>query len=206
MPVPTRYFGAFRDGSIKYRGIECRRHDLPIYVKNAQLELLRVLAAARDATTYHAMIPVLLKRIAEMEGAMWRHEVPLEELVIRQSLSKDPGEYTGNGAQSLAARQSVEAAMGLHAGESLSYIITSSDDPDRSRRVRLKSLIDHETSADPVANIRLLRRAMNTLLWPGGVQLDEKNILPPWALPTRRKPVKSAQTGSVQPDLFGNAF
>ncbi|MDK2972625.1 MAG: polymerase [Candidatus Sumerlaeota bacterium] len=206
MPVPTRYFGAFRDGSVKYRGIECRRHDLPIYVKNAQLELLRELAKAPDKAFYRAMVPTLLDRIAEMEGAMWRHEVPLEELVIRQSLSKDPGEYTGNGAQSIAARQSVEAAMGLHAGESLSYIITSSDDPDRSRRVRLKSLVDHETTADPIANIRLLRRAMNTLLWPGGVQLDEKNILPPWAPPTRRKPAKSAQTGSIQPDLFGSAF
>ncbi|MBI1291151.1 hypothetical protein GC173_07885 [bacterium] len=204
MPVPTRYFGAFRDGSVKYRGIECRRHDLPLYVKNAQLELLRELAKPPDAAGYRAMVPTLLDRIAEMEGALWRHEVPLDDLVIRQSLSQDPEDYTGNGAQSLAARQSVAAGMNLHAGESLSYVLTSSDDQDRSRRVRLKALIDHETTADPVANIRLLRRAMNTLLWPGGIELDEKKVRPPWAPPERKKSARSVCTTSIQPDLFGS--
>ena len=208
-PVPSRYFGAFRDGSIKYRGIECRRHDLPGYVKSAQLELLRQLATAPDAAAYRAMIPELLARIAEMEGALWRHEVPLGELLIRQSLSQDPEEYTGNGPQSLAARQAVEAGLGLHAGESLSYVITSGSDPDRSRRVRLKSLIDADTKADPVAAIRMLRRAMNTLLWPGGgAELDEKRIVPPWAPPapyrSSRKRTKPADAVPMQQDLFGN--
>ena len=29
VPVPNRYFGVFQDGSIKVRGIECRRRDTP---------------------------------------------------------------------------------------------------------------------------------------------------------------------------------
>ncbi len=205
-PVPTRYFGAFRDGTVKYRGIECRRHDLPQYVKAAQLALLQQLAQAGSAAAYRAMLPTLLERIAAMEGALWRHEVPLDELVIRQSLSQEPGDYTGNGPQSLAARQSVEAGMNLHAGQSLSYVITSSDDPDRSRRVRLKNLIDHETLADPVANIRLLRRAMNALLWPGGIELDEKRITPPWAPPAKprreSRRILRARAAAMQMDLF----
>jgi len=212
-PVPSRYFGAFRDGSIKFRGVECRRHDLPIYVKDTQLRLLRELAVAPDAATYRAMLPDLLARIGEMEGALWRHEVPLDELLIRQNLSQDPVEYTGNGPQALAARQAVEAGVDVHAGESLSYVITSSDDPDRSRRVRLKSLIDAETTADPVANIRMLRRAMNTLLWPGGIELNEREITPPWAPRTSRQPKRQKSTKSraqneafAQQDLFGGSL
>lgn len=203
-PVPTRYFGAFRDGTVKYRGIECRRHDLPRLVKDAQLELLHVLAGAPDAAGYSALVPRLLDRTAEIEGALWRHEVPLDDLVIRQNLSREPGEYRGAGAQSLAARQAVEAGLNLHAGQSLSYIIASAGDPDRSRRVRLRSLFDADTTADPVAAIRMLRRAVNTLLWPTGTQLDEKRIRPPWAPhppPRRSRRQPSAWT---QPDLFGS--
>lgn len=205
MPLPTRYYGVFRDGSIKYRGIECRRHDLPAYVKNAQLEILRELAKADDAAAYRARVPAILRRIADLEIALWRHEVPLEQLLIRQALSQDPAKYTGNGPQSLAARQSVQAGLNLHAGESIAYVITSSDHPDRSRRVRLKNLIDAETTADPVANIRLLRRAMNTLLWPGSIELEEKKIVPPWHPSRRRKPSTHARAMSVQPDLFEGA-
>lgn len=185
-PVPTRYFGAFRDGTLKYRGIECRRHDLPGFVKSAQLTLLTELARATDAAAYRAMMPEILQRMDELEGRLWRHEVPLTDLLIHQSLSQEPGEYTGSGAQSLAARQAHESGLGFHAGETLSYLLTASRrDLDKSRRVRLASLLDAETAADPEAYIRLLRRAMNTLLWPAGIQLDEERITPPWEAKAR---------------------
>lgn len=205
-PVPTRYYGAFRDGSVKYRGIECRRHDIPPYIKTAQLELLKQLAAAPDAAAYRAMVPELRRQIDEMEGALWRHEVPLEELFIRQTLSQAPEDYTGNGPQSLAARQAAEAGLNLHGGESLEYLITSGDDPDRSRRVRLRSLTDADTTADPVACIRLLRRAMNTLLWPADVQLDEKRIVAPWETPPGpgKPPKGKPKPPTCQMDLFGS--
>lgn len=201
-PVPTRYFGAFRDGSIKYRGIECRRGDLPRHVKDTQLALLKELATAPDCAAYRAMVPELLRRIDAMEGALWRHEVPLDELLIKQGLSQEPDEYTGNGPQSLAARQSVRAGLDLHAGQSMAYVITSATDADRDRRVRLRPLIDADTAADPVAYVRLLRRAMNTLLWPAGVQLDEKHIDDP-AKPAPKKRRRAPQSTATQIDLFG---
>lgn len=194
-PVPTRYFGAFRDGSIKYRGIECRRRDLPRYIRGAQLELLKVLAAtAVDAGSYRAAAQQLLPRIAEMEGALLRHEIPLEDLLIHQSLSRDPEEYRGNSAQALAARQAVQASLPLHAGEKLSYLITSGGDADRTRRVRLQSLLEPDSCADPIAMIRLLRRAMNALLWPAGITLDERHLAPP--------PAPRRKQRAPQPDLF----
>ena len=44
VPVPNRYFGVFRDGSLKYRGIEARRHDTPPWVSQTQLAVLDCLA------------------------------------------------------------------------------------------------------------------------------------------------------------------
>ena len=45
VPVANRYFGVFRDGSFKVRGIEARRHDTPPFIAAAQLRLLETLAA-----------------------------------------------------------------------------------------------------------------------------------------------------------------
>lgn len=201
-PVPTRYFGAFRDGSLKYRGIECRRSDLPRFVKASQLALLERLAQATDAAAYKACVPEMLAQIEEWEGMLWRHEVPLEDLAIRQSLSRDPDEYVGNGPQALAARQAADAGLNLHAGESLSYFLTSHGDRDRSRRVRVAALRDADTQCDPAAYVRLLRRAMNTILWPAGVELDEALPHPPWEEPPPRRTRKRRATPARQLDLF----
>jgi len=193
--VPTRYFGLFCDGTLKYRGIECRRGDLPVFVKRHQLEFLQRLAViAPTAAAYRKALSAMLEWIAELEGRLWRNEVPLSELAVHQSLSQEPDEYHGHGAQALAARQSIEAGIGLHAGERLSYLFVS--DPVRARRVRLVRLIDADTSCDPGAYVRLLRRAMNTLLWPMGHQLDEQRITPAWEphpeeAAARRGPVRS---------------
>src|SRR5690606_1133317 len=123
-PVPTRYYGAFQDGSLKYRGIECRRSDVPRFVAKMQLELLEDLGRhAADLDGYKAMMPEIQERLAEMEARLWRYDVPLDELAVRSRLSREPGEYKGNGASALAARQSQGAGMNLHAGQSLEYII-----------------------------------------------------------------------------------
>ena len=82
-PVPARLFGVRDDGSLKFRGIECRRGDLPHFVRTAQRQLLERLASAPDLSGYQAMTPEILQETEEMEGMLWRHEVPLEQLVVR---------------------------------------------------------------------------------------------------------------------------
>lgn len=188
-PVPSRYYGVFRDGSLKYRGIECRRRDMPKYVREEQLRLLQELAeSAPDAAAYKEQARKLKRKVAELEKALWNREVPLEKLVLHQSLSQDPDQYRGNGPQALAARQSVAAGLNLHAGETLSYLLTGTRNDDRDRRVRLAALVDGEAAYDPAAYIRLLRRAVNTLLWPTGEELDEDNIPRPGEKRKRKEP------------------
>lgn len=203
-PVPARYFGVFEDGELKFRGIECRRSDLPAFVKTAQRTLLEVLANARGRTEYEAAAASLLESIAELEGQLWRHEVPLDELAIRGSLSREPEEYRGNGPQALAARQSATAGLNLHAGQTLEYVIVDGRDPDRERRVRLAPLLDAETLYDSAAYVRLLRRAMNSLLWPAGLELEEKRIEAPWChahVPTSPNSPRDAQLDFLNGDF-----
>ena len=200
-PVPTRYFGAFDDLTLKYRGVECRRHDIPLFIKEAQLTILKQLALATDIAAYRAMAPKILEAIAEMEEGLWRQEVSLDRLVVHQTLSQPLENYRGHGPQAIAARQALRAGLKLHGGEALDYIITSADNPDRERRIRLVALLDADATYDPVAYIRLLRRAMNTLLWPAGVTLEEKKITRTGAPKSRKKKI---EVESLQIDLLAS--
>ncbi len=65
IPVPNRYFGVLdacpehgrRDGEIKYRGIELRRHDTPPWVAKVQLAVLQCLAQAATLEQVQEYIP-----------------------------------------------------------------------------------------------------------------------------------------------------
>jgi len=184
IPVPTRYFGAFRDTSVKFRGIECRRHDLPVFIRREQERLLRELARrAPNAAAYRAAAPWLEAEAAELERQLREGEVPLDDLLIRQVLSQAPDEYRGNGAMALAARQVAAHGIPLHAGETLDYLIVDADNTDRSRRVSISMLLEPGRGYDATAYTRLLRRALNTLLWPTGLQFNEDTPGPPIAQP-----------------------
>ncbi len=47
-PVATRYFGVFEDGSLKVRGLMCRRRDTPPFVRRAQEAMLAKTDRGRD--------------------------------------------------------------------------------------------------------------------------------------------------------------
>ena len=52
VPVPNQYFGAFQDGTLKYRGIELRRRDTTTWVRKIQLASLEILAQADTCLLY----------------------------------------------------------------------------------------------------------------------------------------------------------
>ena len=59
-PVATRYFGVFADGSLKVRGLMCRRRDTPLFVRRAQEAMLAKLAEAATPGDLAAMRPSLV--------------------------------------------------------------------------------------------------------------------------------------------------
>ncbi len=190
-PVPTRYFGAFETGKLKYRGIEARRSDTPDFIRDVQLEFLNELATTGNASEYNRMVADLLPRMREYETMLWRQEVAIESLSLRTVLSRDPEEYQGNGPSALAARQAHRAGLKFHAGQPIHYVLADQNNADAQRRVRVLALLDADTTYDPAAYVRLLRRALNTLLWPAGEELDEKHATPPWhkSAPKRRQSI-----------------
>ena len=58
-PVATRYFGVFADGSLKVRGLMCRRRDTPPFVRQAQEAMLTKMAGAATPGELAALRPKL---------------------------------------------------------------------------------------------------------------------------------------------------
>lgn len=204
MPVPNRFYGVFEDGSMKVRGVEARRHDLPPYIRNFQRDCLELLAQCATLRECRDLVPVLRERLADSEGALWRGEVPLGELLITQSLSRAPSEYRSNAMIAIAARQGVQAGFEPRAGQSVSYLITSRGDADIMRRVCLAPLLQPDTTCDAAAYIRLLRRAFQSVLYVVGLEIDEEPGPPPGT--NGRQARKTATVRNrhepVQADLF----
>src|SRR5262249_40399882 len=116
LPVPNRYFGAFEDGTLKFRGIELRRSDQAPFIKSIHRGLLDLVAQARTLADCQALRPALLEAVREAKGSLRRHEVPAAQLLLRRKTSKEAGDYRNNSMTAVAARQAVRAGVRLNAG------------------------------------------------------------------------------------------
>jgi len=124
-PVANRYFGAFEDGKIKMRGIEARRHDTIRWIRDAQAEMLEILARARDAAGYRALLEEEVFALArERLEELRRGAVPPRMLAILHRLSHPPEEYRTNLPVALAARELAARGVHLAPGEAVEYVLT----------------------------------------------------------------------------------
>ncbi|CUS05606.1 putative DNA polymerase family B [Candidatus Promineifilum breve] len=122
VPVANRYFGVFRDGSFKVRGIEARRHDTPPFIAAAQLRLLETLAAADGppADQLPAAVALLRDWLADLRAG----RVAPAELLVSHRLSRALGDYRGRPPGARAAAQLVAAGKPQPPGRRVRFLYT----------------------------------------------------------------------------------
>lgn len=138
-PVAARYFGVFSDGQLKTRGLACRRHDTPLYVKEVQEEMLSILSEARTLEELREKreeaLRLLEARVAELE----RGEVDLKRLIVEQVLSRNIEEYAVDTRAAIAARKLRDAGVNIHPGEKVGYVIADAKSKDKEKRITIGS-------------------------------------------------------------------
>jgi DNA polymerase-2 len=122
MPVPNQYFGAFQDGTLKYRGIELRRRDTTLWVRKIQLKALEVLAGANNPHEFADRVPEVMKLVEDAKRDLRIGSVPLHELVIRQRLSRTIEAYKTPSPAARAARQLQAHGRQFAPGQSLEFL------------------------------------------------------------------------------------
>jgi DNA polymerase I len=161
-PVLNRYYGVFRSGEAKYRGIEARRRDTPLIVTMCQLEIIELLSKAPDLAGARTLMPEALGVFTAYARRIRSGEVPREALLIQKQLSKEARQYTHRIPQAVAAQLLSAAGVELSAGQNLRYLIVNG----KAKTAVPEELLSERVPYDPVAYIILLTRSVATLLEP----------------------------------------
>ncbi len=196
IPVLNRYFGVFSNGEIKVRGIEARRSDTPKLIRDAQLEMIRVLAMAPTKGDVPSLVPEAIHVLQRHISRLKRRRVDLGELVITTRLSKDPEKYGKNLLQAIAARQLIRAGMEIRAGETVQYLIRDAYNSNPNLRVIPLPLLNSEMCYDARKYLEMLINAATTVLGPFGLTKEEIK----YAVKGQKQTLLFAQTESASPE------
>ena len=160
----NRYYGVYRNGGIKTRGIETRRRDTCLYIGDCQKEMIKALACGRDKAGFLEQIPSAYSVCQEYINRLHDDNVDLRDLVLNSTLTRNPHEYRATSRAAVVAQQLVKAGRELHAGQKVRYVMTSADSENPLRRVCALELFDESTRYDSDAYEKLCRRAFESLI------------------------------------------
>ncbi|MBD3214719.1 MAG: hypothetical protein GF311_19060 [Candidatus Lokiarchaeota archaeon] len=166
VPTLNHYWGIKTDGSTKVRGIEIRRRDSPIVIKQAQQDFINVFKDAKSLEQFKRKIPEAKRVFTEYVKKIKEGSLTREELTIRQRISRKPSQYKVNSYQAVAARQAERAGLIMTPGKNVRYIILNADaDPNfPNKKVILAELYDKSIHFyDKEKYLELLKRAFENI-------------------------------------------
>jgi DNA polymerase-2 len=167
-PVATRYFGVFEDGSLKVRGLSCRRRDTPPFVRQAQEALLDRLAQAKNLAELAALKPELAEMAEGFRQRLREGGVRPLDLVITRVLSQKPEEYKVETPTALAARQLAKAGIHLQPGEKVRYVHRERKGGPKECRIAAAPFLETLEDYDAGHYLELLERAIQEVMLPFG--------------------------------------
>jgi DNA polymerase elongation subunit (family B) len=157
--VPNRYFGVLTNGEVKYRGIEARRRDVPFWVKKLQLGVLNCLAKARSLDEVADFLPEVVEIVCQAKRDLRSGYVPLEELVITQSLSRAVEGYSSSSPAARAAMQLQATGREVAPGQFMRFVFVYGGE-----RVRVWELGVDARTVDIKRYCAMLDRAVSGLV------------------------------------------
>jgi len=122
VPVPNCYFGMFKNGKLKTRGIMARRNDTPHFIKDVQMEAIKILARVKNFDHLRDHIPKIAAYLKTQFIYMLSGDVPLEDMSTTQRLSKDLEDFKVASAAARAAAQLKNIGKRVGAGQSVRYL------------------------------------------------------------------------------------
>ena len=165
LAVPNRFFGLFDDGGMKLRGLEVRRSDMPPVVKKMQNEMLRALSSVSDAEEFRQKEPELLEILQRYLLKLRRGDVPVEDLVITQRLSKDPAGYKTNTAMAAASKALLASGLNPQAGEKVQLILVDGGATGQiTKAIPYTAAVEGLDNYDTAKYADLLTRATESIL------------------------------------------
>ena len=163
-PVANRYFGLFRNGKIKARGLSLRRGDMPPLIQEAQVRMIEVLSGTKSMKDFQSKVPEILDLLLEYSQKLKDGQTKQEDLVIGKRISQEPNAYKVDSLTALAAQQLEDVGIEIHPGEKVRYVIKDALSKDKSERVRPFPLVGPDDTYDVKKYLEMLVKATEEIL------------------------------------------
>ena len=124
LSVANRFFGLQSDDEYKIRGLALRREDTPRFVANSQLDVLQILAKEKDSNQLARQLPEVLNILQARISALNQRNVPIQDLLITQTLSRELDEYRVPSPVARAASQLQAIGKNIRMGQRIQFIYT----------------------------------------------------------------------------------
>ena len=155
----TKYFGKVAGANeFKVRGIEARQRSTPPFIEKSQRECLERFDATRSP---EAVLSSLRDAIDRLHAG----EVPIEDLVERNCVSKPLEGYTQNTQNVAALKRARDQDFAVHPGQDIEYVVV---DDEKSSRERVALAHEDIETYDASYYETQLIRAVESVLSPVG--------------------------------------
>jgi DNA polymerase elongation subunit (family B) len=162
----TRYYGVFENETVKIRGVELRQHNTPMFLKNAQHEMLTVFKHAANAEEFRALIPKSVDVLRRYAAALRNHAVDPSDLVFTTTVSKEIERYKVHTLPKSALLQLQDLGIQVELGQSVRYLVTDESSRNYKRRVCIAEKIQGTEEIDVAYYLRQLAKCGESLLVP----------------------------------------
>jgi DNA polymerase-2 len=163
-PVANRYFGLFKNGKIKARGLSFRRSDVPPLIHEAQMRMIEALADAKNVEDYRSKIPRVLDILLEYSLVLREGQAKKEDLAVGKRISQEPNAYKVDSLTALAAQQLEDVGIPIYPGEKVRYVIKDAESRDKEERVKPFPLVGPDDTYDVKKYQEILIKATEELL------------------------------------------
>ncbi|MDZ4724815.1 MAG: DNA polymerase domain-containing protein [Leptospira sp.] len=121
--VVNRYFGKFKNGKLKLRGIFCRRKDIPEFIKEFQHDLLTLFQTCDSVSELKKKHSEYQTLFYKYDAILEKNEVPFNKLLLKRTISKELDEYKVNSSSRQSVSQLKDLNIDINPGEKIKYLV-----------------------------------------------------------------------------------
>ena len=165
LDATRRYFGKLTNGELYYRGIELRRHDYPLFIKDFETKLMEILFDAESAEeVWKKQYKKAVNYVFEACDLVRAGKVPLNDLVVSKSLRRRVNDYRSLFPHVIAAMQLIQMGKQIKSGDTIDFIYVDAEHRNPFRRVAPIETLDGNQHYDRDKYIEMLLDAAETIL------------------------------------------
>jgi DNA polymerase II len=121
--VANRFFGRAADGGKhKIRGLALRRGDTPEFISKIQMGVFKILSKESNVDRLPELFPQILEYVGRKLALLVNKEVPVRQLIVTQTVSRELNGYSVLSPVVVAARQLLAHGKTLKMGNTVRFI------------------------------------------------------------------------------------